>query len=148
MLDPDSRTARSISHFAPKYGTAWRNRSSSPERAREYEPPHARLLCRSDEVTRPLRHDPLEVGARSVDDRRDEMDDRVDTVTRRRERSRVADVALDELGAPVAEPRGAARVAYERAHPQIARTQRVHDVAADEAGAAGDENRRSPIRSS
>ena len=60
------------------------------------------------------------------------------------ERPRLGDVALDQLGSPRREPRRPPRIAHERAHRQIARTQRVHDVAADEAGAAGDENRHSP----
>ncbi len=72
------------------------------------------------------------------------MDDRVGAVARRGERRRVGDVALDQLDAPRREPRCPPRIAHERTHRQIPRAQRVHDVAADEAGAAGDENRHSP----
>ncbi len=72
------------------------------------------------------------------------MDDRVGAVARGGKRARVGHVPLDQLGSPRREPRCLPRVAHERADRQIARTQRVHDVAADEAGAAGDENRHSP----
>ena len=68
------------------------------------------------------------------------MDDRVDAVAGRHERRRVGDVALDQLDSPRREPRRTPRVADERAYGQLPRAQRVHDVTADEAGSAGDEN--------
>ncbi len=57
-----------------------------------------------------------------------------------RSHGRVAHVPDDELDAPGGEPRSAPAVADDRAHVDVARTERVHDVVADEAGPACDED--------
>ena len=109
------------------------------ERAHEDEPPDARHLGRSDEVPGSVLHHALEVAARALDDRH-EMDDRVGADAGGAQHGRVAHVPDDELDAPGGEPRGAPAVADDRAHVNVARTERVHDVVADEAGPAGDED--------
>jgi hypothetical protein len=87
-------------------------------------------------------HHPLEVAARAFDDR-DEVDDGRCADARRPQDGRVGDVAGDELSAPSRQPARTLRVAHERTHTYVARAQRMHDVAADEARAPGDEDRHS-----
>ena len=74
-------TARSISHFAVKYGTASFERSSRPSALVSTKRPTPGILGGRDEVARAVLHHALEVGARALDDR-DEMDHRVDADAR------------------------------------------------------------------
>ncbi len=60
------------------------------------------------------------------------MDHGVSAGDRRTHRFRIGDVALDDLRTPGGEPGRAAAVAHERPHRDLPRTQRVHDVLADE----------------
>ena len=110
-----------------------------PERAHEHEPADAGLARGGDEVARAVDHDPLERLRLPLADR-DEVDDRVAAGDRGAEALRVGHVSLDELAAPGLEPLAAAAVADEAAHVVVGGAERVHDVAADEAAAAGDED--------
>src|SRR3954453_18408874 len=98
---PDSLVARSISHFARKYGTASFVRSSSPSAlssTKQGTPESRAGATRShvprgaDEIPCALRHHALEVGGRTVDDRH-EMDDGVDAGAGGVQRCRIGDVA-------------------------------------------------------
>ena len=72
------------------------------------------------------------------------MDDGVDAGDSGAERRGVGHVAARKVDAPRLQPRRMARIADERAHRQVPRAQRVHDVRADEPGPAGDEYRHAP----
>ena len=111
------------------------------ERAREHEPPRARLLRGRDDVPRALRHHALEVGGTAADDR-DEVDDRGHSLAGSAEGSRIGHVPGNQLGAPRCEARGPGRLPHERPHRRPTRAQRVHDVRPDEPRPAGDEGGR------
>ena len=69
------------------------------------------------------------------------MDDDVAALDRGAERLGLRDVALDDLAAPRLEALAAlAPVAHEGAHRPVVGAERVHDVSADEAVRAGDED--------
>ena len=136
----DAVTARSISHFAAKYGTRVLRALVQAEGAREHEAAHARVLRRRDELSRvpsaitrsKSAREPLMIATRWTT--------ASTPATAARRRGRIGDVSLDELDAPGRQARRPAAVAHERPHRDLPGAQRMHDVLPDEAGGAGDED--------
>ena len=136
---PDSLTARSISHLAAKYGTASFVRSSRPRAlastkrrtsacfaaAATFRVPCA--ITRSKSLS-----DPLMIATRW-------------TTASTPSTAAASDAASVTSPCTSSAPHAAGlcavpQVADEHAHRQVPRAQRVHDVRADEAGAARDED--------
>ncbi len=106
----------------------------------------AALLRQLEQVASPADHDPLELLRLPLPDR-DEVDDDVDALERAPDAGRIGHVALDELAAERFQRGRLAPAPNETAHRLSRPAQRVHDVPADEARPARDEDHLAGSRS-